>query len=131
MEKIDLKALKVNFENLENKEWCDFKDVDIQVNEIKLDIYIPKDLTWFAGHFPDQAVLPGVVQTHWACELAQYFFSVSGFEKAVNLKFINMILPDKNLTLIMNFKEEKKSVMFIFKSETETFSSGSLRFKQG
>ena len=131
MKKIDLQTLKVNFDDTESKEWCDFKEIDMQADEIKLGIYISADLAWFTGHFPDQAVLPGVVQTHWACELAQYFFSVSGFEKIVNLKFINMVLPEKSLTLVLNLKSEKKSVTFSFKSETEIFSSGSLRFKQG
>jgi 3-hydroxymyristoyl/3-hydroxydecanoyl-(acyl carrier protein) dehydratase len=109
-------------------EWCEFISLSKMHNEFLVDAYISDDLSWFEGHFPDQPVLPGVVQTHWACELAQHLFMLEGVKKVNNLKFKTMILPNTHLSLNMKFNDEKKSVSFVFKSKDATFSTGSFVF---
>ena len=61
--KIDLEKLQSDFDN---KQWCHFNALENTHDQVSIDIHIQSDLSWFVGHFPQQPVLPGVVQTHWA-----------------------------------------------------------------
>ncbi|MGH1428522.1 MAG: hypothetical protein ACRBEE_11335 [Arenicella sp.] len=121
-----------HLESLQNtfngREWCKFTALSNTDATVELNIHIQDDLSWFAGHFPEQPVLPGVVQTHWACELAQHLFVLKGIQKVSNLKFKTMILPNTQCVLKMTFNAEKKSVSFVFANEETTFSTGSLVF---
>ena len=125
MKKVDLEELSLLFKS---GQWCQFRGLKVQKESVELELYVQPELSWFAGHFPEQPVLPGVVQTHWACELAKFFFSTSKVEKVNNLKFITMILPETQLTLSLSFSLEKKAVAFSYKKDEETFSVGSFRF---
>ena len=84
---------------------------------IEIDCFIPQSLAWFEGHYPDQPVLPGVVQTHWVTELSQILFNVKEFQGINALKFINMILPETPLKLILKLSKETNSVSFTFFNE--------------
>ena len=42
-----------------------------QSSTMQLTLRVHRDLQWFEGHFPDVALLPGVVQTTWVVELAR------------------------------------------------------------
>jgi len=107
------------------------ENADEKTITAKINCLVPADLSWFAGHFPEQAVLPGVVQTHWAGELSVALFPVSDFQQVNGLKFKSMILPDTKLALTLVFKAEKNSVAFRYEnSQSEmVFTTGSLLFK--
>jgi len=96
----------------------------------ELSLLIPSDLSWFVGHFPEQPVLPGVVQTHWACELAQHFFLIKDLRKVKNLKFKTMVLPNISLDLELKFNDQKNTVSFEYKNQEESFSTAILQFNQ-
>jgi len=106
---------------------------------VEITCHVPTKLSWFEGHFPEQPVLPGVVQTHWAGELSTALFPIDDFRQVNGLKFKSMILPDTNITLSLVFNAEKKSVDFRYLSSrkkslqnenpNETFTSGCLLFK--
>lgn len=125
MEDCDVESLKGSFVG---NEWCEFESLVITDESIKVGVYIQKSLSWFEGHFPNQPVLPGVVQTHWACELAQHVFARKGLKKVNNLKFKTMILPETYLTLNLSFNSVKNSVSFSYTHDNDTFSTGSLLF---
>jgi len=127
VKKVDLEELRLLFND---EQWCQFQAFKVTDNSVTLNLYIQPQLSWFVGHFPEQPVLPGVVQTHWACELAQHFFSVTEVEKVNNVKFLTMILPETELTLSLSLNAEKKTVAFSYKNEQETFSQGSFRFAE-
>lgn len=129
MENLDLDS---DLEDLQSSffgdEWCEFKALLKAEKSVDMDIYVQAELSWFAGHFPEQPVLPGVVQTHWACELAKHMFELKGLKKVNNVKFKTMVLPGTHLTLHMIFNDTKNSVAFTYKNDSETYSTGSLLF---
>ncbi len=59
----------------------------------------PEELC-FQGHFPDNPILPGVVQVDWAIRFGQEAFGPLGdFQGMLNLKFMDLIRPGERLEL--------------------------------
>ena len=81
----------------------DFPPVlSIEASEQKaaIELDIISGLAWFPGHFPGQPVLPGVVQLHWAAEIAAILFGLEGPPRQVKrLKFSNVIVPPRVVQL--------------------------------
>lgn len=92
-------------------------------------LHVPADLSWFEGHFPDQKVLPGVVQIDWVGKFGRVLFTDSAeFKQLTNIKFKTMIMPDTEVTLELTYAPEKGNLKFHFFNENESFSLGSLKF---
>jgi len=90
-------------------------------------IHVRPDSPWFAGHFPGQPVLPGVVQVDWAIMLAADLgVDLKKFAGIPRVKFSSLVLPNCRLRLIL----EKTSVgiKFVFSSDEGIHSQGSIRF---
>jgi 3-hydroxymyristoyl/3-hydroxydecanoyl-(acyl carrier protein) dehydratase len=69
-------------------------------NAVELDLHVPAALSYFPGHFPRFAMLPGVVQLDWAIALAREYLALRGvFRKLAGLKFQHPILPGAQVTL--------------------------------
>lgn len=69
-------------------------------HEVAIALDITTGLAWFRGHFPGQPVLPGVVQLHWAAEVAAILFGHEGPPRQVKrLKFSNVIVPPRIVEL--------------------------------
>ena len=105
----------------------------VDENSYKIVCDIPASLSWFKGHFPDQPVLPGVVQVNWANDLAKQLFKYEEFRGVNSLKFNTMILPETKVTLSLTLNPDKHTVKFRYASNTEEkdeilFSSGLLVF---
>lgn len=74
--------------------------VEAQEHAVALVLDITPTLAWFRGHFPGQPVLPGVVQLHWAAEVAAILFGLQGPPQQVKrLKFSNVIVPPRVVEL--------------------------------
>jgi len=80
-------------------QWPVFNQVELIDGQVNLVLGIPENLSFFAGHFPEQAVLPGVVQIHWAGELGKLLFNIEGFAALKNVKFNSMVLPNSQIIL--------------------------------
>lgn len=94
-----------------------------------IQFYIPRGLAWLDGHFPQQPVLPGVVQVHWAATLCQFLFDLSlPFRSVENLKFQTMILPDTSVILDLTCVNNASRVQFKYYNQDTLFSEGKLRF---
>lgn len=100
-----------------------------------LDLFIRSDIHWLQGHFPEQPLVAGVVQTHWATKLAQQFFVIQGdFQQIDNLKFQNVILPQQTIQLTLEFNAAKNTVKFCYfrkadQDQNDTvFSEGKISF---
>ena len=114
-------------------QWPRLVKFDAADNHISLSFEVVDSISWFAGHFPEQAVLPGVVQIHWAMKLAQAVFpdllsEGRHFKTANNIKFKSMILPGQMIDVDLKYKESKHTVAFSYHTADDIFSTGSLVF---
>ena len=117
----------------ESRQWpslIDIRQAEGDASVVELDMLIDPSLEYFDGHFPDQPVLPGVVQIHWAGECAKRLFNLRGFSTLQGTKFNGMVLPSTTLSLKLTFKAEKSSVRFDYFNAEHKFSAGSLVFSE-
>jgi predicted hotdog family 3-hydroxylacyl-ACP dehydratase/3-hydroxymyristoyl/3-hydroxydecanoyl-(acyl carrier protein) dehydratase len=86
---------------------------------------VPRDLSFFAGHFPDHPVLPGFVQLHWVAELARDHLGIDGPWTGIDaLKFRTPLLPDDRFDLEIRAGAELR---FALRRDDEVLSEGRLR----
>lgn len=110
--------------------WPRFEAIDLNHMTATFKLSVHSELSYFAGHFPEQAVLPGVVQVHWASKLAQRFFSCEGFAELKKIKFHSMVLPITNIELCLVCQADRHKVEFVFSDDQQRLSSGILLFKR-
>jgi 3-hydroxymyristoyl/3-hydroxydecanoyl-(acyl carrier protein) dehydratase len=100
-----------------------------QDGRIELDIEVSPDNHWFEGHFPEFAILPGVVQIGWAVHFAHSLCGlgpdVLGME---HIKFKRPILPGARLTLSLRLDAAKGSLRYEYREGDQTSSSGTLQY---
>lgn len=71
-----------------------------QADAILLHIDLSPQLEAFEGHFPNNPLLPGVVQIDWAMRFAQLHLGiVSVSARDFQVKFRNKICPNEPLSL--------------------------------
>nr|WP_324259954.1 hypothetical protein [Cellvibrio fontiphilus] len=108
-------------------EWPRFDGITTQQHQCMLDLYIAPQITWLTGHFPQQPVVAGVVQTHWAGELAKFLFAVGDeFIRIDNLKFQQVILPQQQLQLTLDYSETDAHSVIKFR-----YSQGDIIYSEG
>jgi uncharacterized membrane protein/3-hydroxymyristoyl/3-hydroxydecanoyl-(acyl carrier protein) dehydratase len=94
----------------------------------RLRISITPDLDCFDGHFPDNPILAGVTQLHWAVRASCCLY---GFDEAPlevkRLKFKNVVSPPMVLELALS-KMSANEVQFEFASPGQAHSEGRLIF---
>ena len=102
---------------------------DIGVDNIELRLLVAADLEYFNGHFPEQAVLPGVTQLDWAVRLGCQHF---GYSEAVAnlevLKFQQLILPGQEVTLSISNNAAKGKLTFAYSDGENRYASGRIAF---
>jgi 3-hydroxymyristoyl/3-hydroxydecanoyl-(acyl carrier protein) dehydratase len=97
-------------------------------SQVFVQLDISPDLDWFRGHFPDQPVLPGVVQLHWAVLVAQACYDLTAAPKEIKrLKFKNIVTPPQLLELTVSLQGSDE-VQFDFSHSGARFSEGRLIF---
>lgn len=96
---------------------------------VELDLRVPPDLEYFAGHFPGMPILPGVVQIDWSVRLGRARLPVRGeFAAAEQIKFLAVVRPEARLTLTLELNAEKTKMSFIYAGKERRYSSGTLVF---
>lgn len=96
---------------------------------VELDLSLPSGLLYFAGHFPGFAILPGVVQLHWAIKLARLHLPIgSAVPTELQIKFRRPIRPDARLVLSLALREAagRRQVIFDYTSADVACSSGKI-----
>jgi hypothetical protein len=105
----------------------EFVGVEPRVDGCRLHLQINPGLAWFEGHFPDQPVLPGVVQLHWAILAAMQLPGIEGLPTAIRrLKFRHMLVPPAPVTL--ELARSGDIVSFSYHWQDTEYSNGRLHF---
>jgi len=90
------------------------------------------ELAYFDGHFPEAAILPGVVQIHWAEKFARLEFpdlaAANDFKQLEAIKFQQLIKPGQELFLELDYQASKRKLYFRFFAGEKQFSTGRFAF---
>jgi 3-hydroxymyristoyl/3-hydroxydecanoyl-(acyl carrier protein) dehydratase len=104
--------------------------LEVGDNEAALELDVTAGLAWFRGHFPGQPVLPGVVQLHWAAEIASVLFSLQGPPRHVKrLKFSNVVVPPRVIELRLE-KHGDREIQFQVQGDGLQNSQGRLVYPE-
>ena len=96
---------------------------------IILALRIPEDLAYFAGHFDEVSVVPGVTQIQWAVHFARQYLALNrAFSHMEVIKFKELLLPGQCLNLSLCYQEAACKLSFSYRSEATEFSSGRIYF---
>lgn len=92
---------------------------------------VPPSLPCFAGHFPGQPLLPGVLQLDWCIKLAALLWpnekSADAFAGTARLKFKAQIKPADVIAIELTPTEESVSIKL--SSRHEVLTSGRLLYR--
>jgi 3-hydroxymyristoyl/3-hydroxydecanoyl-(acyl carrier protein) dehydratases len=100
-------------------------------DSVTLTLKIPANLTYFAGHFDQIPIVPGVVQLQWAVHYAHQYLGLNRhFHQMEAVKFKELLMPDQPLELHLHFNDQAGKLDFCYRSETAEYSSGRLYFHE-
>lgn len=122
----DTKALAAKF----GSDFPRIVAVDEQGDAVTLTLEVSPDLVWFRGHFPDQPVLPGIIQLHWAVSVAAVLYAHDEPPQHIKrLKFSNVIVPPRTVVLTL-VPHGDLEVQFSIRSDGAQHSQGRLVFPE-
>jgi 3-hydroxymyristoyl/3-hydroxydecanoyl-(acyl carrier protein) dehydratase len=99
------------------------------VRGIRMELTIPPDLRYFQGHFPECALLPGVVQVAWAIEFGRRHLEFEGaFRGLTGLKFMRVIQPGCKVVLELEYELASRRLEFAYESAAGRCSRGTAQF---
>jgi len=92
---------------------------------VELSLCIPPQLVYFDGHFDAIAIVPGVVQIHWAMHYGQVYLPLAGrFARMEAIKFKELLLPGQALQLRLRYNAAQQKLEFRYAAADTEFSSG-------
>ena len=101
------------------------KSVEQTGNQVILHLFLPANILYFNGHFPDYPILPGVIQVHWAIEFSQEYLQILlQFKRLEVVKFHKLILPDTLIQLKLEHSILKHKTTFSYNNDKTIYSSG-------
>ena len=70
---------------------------------------------WFAGHFPGQAILPGVAMLALVCQATRRGFDETlALRRVVRVRFRELVRPGVELALTLDLKESSDEIETFF-----------------
>ena len=98
--------------------------------EVTLQLEVTPELAWFQGHFPGEPVLAGIIQAHWAAEVASALFGFDAPPQQIKrLKFSSIIAPPRTIDLELA-RHGDSEVQFRIRSAGTQHSQGRLVFPE-
>ncbi len=105
---------------------------NIDENNYLANIKLNEEHPVYQGHFPQQAVVPGVLQLNMIQELTEKVIEQKLMLKKVsNVKYLNIMTPEmQNISLEVKhqIKEQEVKVKVVLKNETSIFSKVSASY---
>lgn len=101
-------------------------------------LWVAPDLPCFAGHFPGQPILPGVMQLEWGARLANRLWPnhapTTAFAGSTRVKFKAPITPDclLQLSLVLNATnpaKQERSISLAVRSSTAQLTTAQLLYR--
>ena len=96
----------------------DALDLDIRIHdetEAEIAFTLPQELVFFQGHFPDQAILPGVAQAHIAVLVAQKLWNDWPPDaNLTRLKFRRILTPGDAVVLKLKRDAKRGRLSFLY-----------------
>ncbi len=129
---LSTESINSQLQNLDQQlGWPNIVSVQHVEMAYELQLSIPSNLEVFAGHFPEEPVLPGILQVHWAVALAEICFDRTlgdGFNAMKGIKFNSMVVPSSELRL--SLKLQNSRLAFSYWQRDIKYSNGSLVFNE-
>lgn len=98
---------------------------------IVLTVRIPATLAYFAGHFEQIPIVPGVVQIQWAVHFSRQYLGLDRvFSHMEAIKFKELLLPGQPLELQLRYSDQAGKLDFCYRTETSEYSSGRIYFHE-
>lgn len=98
-------------------------------DRVELRMIVPEALLYFRGHFPNFAILPGIVQLDWAIKFAaQYLAHGSAAPGTIRIKFRKPIRPNHRVTLTLKYVRARNRIQFDYWDADGMCSSGEFGF---
>jgi len=98
-------------------------------NTVHTSVTITEDNQWFAGHFPENPILPGIAQLQYIIELiseqCDADLQLTGFSR---VKFRKIIKPGDLLNIEVTATDKKNQYMFQIMSDNKDVCSGKMSF---
>lgn len=100
-----------------------------EADAAELEMRLQPELVAFDGHFPQAAILPGVVQLDWAVRYGREAFAMPPrFLRMETLKFQHVARPGDVLTLTLGWDPARRTLGFRYVSAHGTHASGKVLF---
>lgn len=126
--KVPMGALQTLFEK-ESVKWPKIDSTELEGEKVTMNCHMPADLIYFDGHFTGNPILPGVVQVDWAEKYGRQLLAVEGrFKRLEMIKFLQVIIPNQKVTMILEYSDINQTLTFKYQSERGLHSSGRICF---
>ena len=124
--KMNSSAVKLYFQGIteSEKRFPEIISFTTSTTELKAHLKVPKDLSFFDGHFDILPIFPGVAQIFWVTWLTEEIFGLRDPIHVKRLKFSNIIRPGSEVSIQINVNGEK--LTFEYRNGERIFSSGGL-----
>jgi 3-hydroxyacyl-[acyl-carrier-protein] dehydratase len=97
-------------------------------NEVAVALVLPREAPCFAGHFPGQPILPGVVQIDWAMRLAAEYLGISeAVATDFQVKFRVVMRPGDNPICTLRLEPDSRRLSFEYAVGGAIASSGRVK----